>query len=215
MNDRRQAVLLLGPTGSGKTPLGTHLEQTGLWGRRCLHFDFGAELRAAGGREGDDALETLEREVVRDSLRTGALLEDDHFPIALRILSRFLEQRRARSDDLVVLNGLPRHAGQASALAGSLEVRGVISLRCSPETVRERIRRDPAGDRQGRVDDDLEAIAGKLLIFEKCTIPLLDWYRDRGVQVVELQVGPDTLPADLLRNLADLPPPPPACPSSP
>ncbi|MCX7427258.1 MAG: hypothetical protein NTW96_16720 [Planctomycetia bacterium] len=42
---RNDAMLLLGPTGSGKTPLGDLLERRGLGGRRCVHFDFGAHLR--------------------------------------------------------------------------------------------------------------------------------------------------------------------------
>jgi adenylate kinase family enzyme len=40
-----KAILLLGPTGSGKTPLGQVLEERGLWGHTCMHFDFGANLR--------------------------------------------------------------------------------------------------------------------------------------------------------------------------
>ena len=43
--DKPQAVVLLGPTGSGKTPLGEWLEAKGLGGRRCHHFDFGTRLR--------------------------------------------------------------------------------------------------------------------------------------------------------------------------
>ena len=41
----REAILLLGPTGSGKTPLGQVLEERGLWGHTSRHFDFGASLR--------------------------------------------------------------------------------------------------------------------------------------------------------------------------
>ncbi len=44
-----KAILLLGPTGSGKTPLGQALEKKGLAGRRCVHFDFGANLREIAG----------------------------------------------------------------------------------------------------------------------------------------------------------------------
>ena len=39
------ALLLIGPTGSGKTPLGELLERSGLWGRPCRHFDFGERMR--------------------------------------------------------------------------------------------------------------------------------------------------------------------------
>ena len=40
-----KAVLLVGPTGCGKSPLGQLLERLGLKGMRCLHFDFGKRLR--------------------------------------------------------------------------------------------------------------------------------------------------------------------------
>jgi hypothetical protein len=45
------AILLVGPTGSGKTPLGALCEKKGLWQSRVFHFDFGAILRriAAAG----------------------------------------------------------------------------------------------------------------------------------------------------------------------
>ena len=42
---RQPGILLLGPTGSGKTPLGDRLQIRDLWGRRCHHFDFGVRLR--------------------------------------------------------------------------------------------------------------------------------------------------------------------------
>ena len=50
---RPAALLLIGPTGSGKTPLGDLLDREGLWHRRCCHFDFGERMRrivaGAGG----------------------------------------------------------------------------------------------------------------------------------------------------------------------
>lgn len=51
---RLPAVLLLGPTGAGKTPLGRICAQRGLWGRSCTHVDFGACLRRAAA--GDPVL---------------------------------------------------------------------------------------------------------------------------------------------------------------
>ena len=45
------AMLLLGPTGVGKSPLGDAIAQNGLFGRRCHHLDFGSELRGAVSRE--------------------------------------------------------------------------------------------------------------------------------------------------------------------
>ena len=53
---RPRALLLLGPTGSSKTPLGQLIEQRGLWQTRCLHFDFGANLRQIVAQDRPDEL---------------------------------------------------------------------------------------------------------------------------------------------------------------
>ncbi|MDW7761659.1 MAG: hypothetical protein SCM96_13625 [Acidobacteriota bacterium] len=70
------AVLILGPTGSGKTPLGRELETRGHAGRRCRHFDFGAEMRAlAGGPQdsGEIIFNNLQKHdnMVRDAMSSG------------------------------------------------------------------------------------------------------------------------------------------------
>jgi adenylate kinase family enzyme len=44
-SERHHAMLLLGPTGSGKTPLGRQIERRGLGGQMFVHFDFGENLR--------------------------------------------------------------------------------------------------------------------------------------------------------------------------
>ena len=41
-----KATLILGPTGSGKTPLGNLIEQTHSNNFKYHHFDFGENLRA-------------------------------------------------------------------------------------------------------------------------------------------------------------------------
>ena len=67
-----EAWLIIGPTGSGKTPLGEALELAGWNGRRCLHFDLGEELRRiAAGRDVPPGLSSGEREVIGRVLRKG------------------------------------------------------------------------------------------------------------------------------------------------
>jgi adenylate kinase family enzyme len=129
---RYPALLLLGPTGAGKTPLGNLLQARGLAGRRCLHFDFGASLRQLVERDRPDALVSREDlDFLKQVLQTGALLEDERFSLAERVLRTFLAENRADQQTLVVLNGLPRHVGQAEALDAIVEVQAVVSLRCS------------------------------------------------------------------------------------
>lgn len=144
-----QAVLLLGPTGAGKTPLGEYLERERLWGRICHHFDFGANLRAVVSGDTVAVFTTAELAFLRRVLREGALLEADQFHLAARMLDSYLKRKRARPTDLLVLNGLPRHVAQAEALVPCVTIIAVIELRCEPGTVVERLRRDSGGDRAG------------------------------------------------------------------
>lgn len=191
-----QALLLVGPTGSGKTPLGQHLELHGLAGRRCVHFDFGAQLRRVAAAAAPDPLSPEEQELVRSLLRDGALLDDSQFHIARKLLDAHINASGLEPSGWNVLNGLPRHTGQAVALEPCVDVRCVVALACTPETVLHRIRADTGGDRQGRADDTPEAVATRLAMFETRTTPLLDHYRRMGVSVLRIDVGRETRAED-------------------
>ena len=206
--NRRQAVLLLGPTGSGKTPLGELLERRGYGGRKCLHFDFGANLRsivAAGKPSSEITADDID--FLRRVLHEGALLEDGHFHLARSVYNAFLASRAdeaVRPPDrpaIIVLNGLPRHVGQAASVDGIVEVLSVIYLRCDAAGVSARISGNVGGDRAGRIDDGLAAIRNKLSIFSDRTRPLLDYYRARGVDVETVDVGVETTPQDVFRHI--------------
>jgi adenylate kinase family enzyme len=191
----------VGPTGSGKSPLGNHLAGHGWNGRRCDHFDFGDRLReVARGRVRGFASDEVA--FVGDVLQTGALLENETFHLAERILRAFLDACRMRPGDLLVMNGLPRHPSQATAVDGIVAIDTLIHLNCSPEVVFERLRLDTGGDRGSRRDDHLELVREKLRIFTSRTASLVAHYRERGAVVHDLQVGVTTAPAELLVRLA-------------
>jgi adenylate kinase len=197
-----QAVLLLGPTGAGKSPLGEALERLGWGGRRCVHFDFGAELRRAASIPEDfPDLGADDRAVIHSVLAEGTLLEDRHFSIVRKILERFLHDQAAGAGNLVVLNGLPRHQGQASALEAFVDLRRIIRLDASAEVIGERIRRNAAGDRGGRIDDSPEEIEKKLVLFEKRTRPLVGYYAAKGIPTLDLVVSVSSDGADLRQDL--------------
>lgn len=199
---RPSAILLLGPTASGKTPLGRLLESRGLSGSSCRHFDFGENLRRiVRTGQPDGIVSDADITYLRDVLQRGALLEDDDFPIAKRIIESFLARGDQDERALVVLNGLPRHQGQARDLAELLDVQAVVYLRCSAETVFERVQLDTGGDRRYRTDDDSEAIREKLAIFERSTKPLIDYYRQAGSHLVTLQVTNSTTPEQMWETL--------------
>jgi adenylate kinase len=199
-----EAVLLLGPTGSGKTPLGDRLERVPLWGRRCHHFDFGANLRAMVAGEPADAFTPDEIRFLRRVLEEGALLDDEHFPLAARILDAFVARKNVRAADLLVLNGLPRHLQQAEAMARQIKVIGVIELECDAATIAERLRRDSGGDRARRTDDTGALVARKLAIYDERTRPLLEHYRELGVPLLRIVVDAQTQPAEIERRLGTM-----------
>ncbi len=220
-----EAALLVGPTGTGKTPLGQLLEARGLNGRACLHFDFGENLRQIVARDQPDAIVSrADIDLLRRSLATGALLEDSDFPVAARILQSLLVHRDPKPDTLIILNGLPRHVGQAESLTELLArrtcnkaaqagtshqkdcaerhvplptVKIVVQLCCSAATVGARIAANTGGDRTCRTDDDQEAIARKLAIYAERTAPLVDYLRQRGATIVSIDVTVEMTPAKM------------------
>ena len=196
------AILLVGPTGSGKTPLGDLLEQQGIYGRKCFHFDFGAQLRMIANS--DHHIRYLTNEdlhVIRMSLKTGTLLENRHFPIAEKILNAYIKNKQIGPDDLLILNGLPRHTGQADALDKTVKMGFILYLICSAKIISERIRRNAGGDRLGRTDDSIEAIHQKLHIFAERTAPLIVYYQKKNVALKKIKISTDTTPEEILSQL--------------
>ncbi len=199
-----RAILLVGPTGSGKTPLGRLLQRRGLRGRRCRHFDFGQQLRDVAAAETPPKYLTPEDvQVIRAVLADGALLADEHFPIAERILRAFLDRCNLGPDELVVLNGLPRHVGQARDIERIVTVREVIYLRCTAEVARQRIASNIGGDRDGRGDDEMRSVRNRLETFARRILPLVDYYRQAGVPVRTIHVGPETTAEQMWAALHD------------
>lgn len=199
---RHRALLLLGPTGSGKTPLGDLIASRGLWQSRCLHFDFGANLRRIVDRDRpDDVVCRADIDFLRDVLQSGRLLEDEHFPLAERILRSFLARNDADAQTLVVLNGFPRHLGQAEAVDSIVQVEAVINLVCTNDVLLERIRTNIGGDRTDREDDDPESVRRKLDIFTERTAPLLQHYWALDVEIENIHVWETTTPETMWQYL--------------
>lgn len=203
--NRLNAILLLGPTGAGKTPLGDYLQQHGLHNRRCAHFDFGAQLRAAAVSSPPE-LSPNDLSIIRHSLQTGALLEDHQFHIAAGILHAFARSMQLTNDDLLILNGLPRHEGQAQRMEDLVAMQAIINLECTPQVVHDRIRLNTGGDRSGRIDDSVDAVARKLALFAARTAPLIEHYRARGIPIRSIPIAVDTTPQQIVQKLSLTPP---------
>lgn len=196
---RPKALLIVGPTGAGKSPLGDHLARHGWNGRRCAHFDFGKNLREVSGGAGTGFTDD-EVTFVREVLEQGALLENETFSIAERILRAFVDANPVGPQGLLVLNGLPRHQGQAADVDRIVDIEQLIQLDCPAEVVFERLRLNSGGDRVARTDDGMSLVEKKLADFTARTAPLVAHYRDRGAVVHRRVVGVQTRPEELVRS---------------
>lgn len=194
------ALILFGPTGAGKTPLGRLIESRGLHGKAWRHLDFGEELRrAAGGSDSTSAFNSDEREVVRRILEEHRLLYDDELWIAERILRDFINRGSALPEGAwggIVLNGLPRNMRQVELVGRYCGPCLIVELSADVATIRERLRTNPGGDRGGRADDTPDAVASKLEWYRRETEPLIKLYRGMGCAAVQIPILSDTAPEE-------------------
>ncbi len=198
------AILLLGPTGSGKSPLGDQIAVLGFFGKRSHHLDFGYELRSIASGSGAEAYSPEEQRFILDVLERGVLLENEHFILAEKIIGFFLDRSRFRAGDVLVLNGIPRHEGQAKDIAPIAAVRAVVVLVCSVESVIRRIEDNTAGDRTGRVDDERALVEKKLRIYAERTAPLIEHYKNAGSIIYHLEISERTTTGSAYHQLSSL-----------
>ena len=166
--------IIFGPPGSGK---GTQAELiTDALG--TVHISTGDLLRAEA-----EAGSPLGREVA-PLLEAGHLVPDE-------LIERVVEQRLRMKDAAsgALLDGYPRTVPQARALDEVLEAAGrpiafVLFLKADPETLTKRLLQRAA--EQHRADDNPESIAERLAEYRELSTPVLDYYRERGVPVLEI-----------------------------
>ena len=198
------AVLMLGPTGSGKSPLGDFLTSRGFLGRRAHHLDFGSELRSIVSGVGSTSYTRSEQDFLFGVLEHGLLLENEHFGLAKKIISLFLDRSRFRAGDILVLNGIPRHEGQAKDMTAIASIHAVVVLTCSFESVFCRIGENTGGDRTGRKDDELALVEKKLKIFSDRTAPLIEHYERSGCRIYRIDINERTTAGSAYHQLSTL-----------
>ena len=199
------SVLLLGPTGVGKSPLGDVLARRGLFGLTCHHLDFGSELRRAlSGGDASSHYTAPELAFIKGVLEQGLLLENEHFFSHRRSSTCSSPAPDFYQSDLLILNGIPRHDGQARDMEQIACVHALIVLDCSGEEILYRIRDNVGGDRAERSDDDVLLIEKKLQIFRERTAPLLRFYEQNGKKIYRLRVTATMSPAEAYRDVSAL-----------
>ncbi len=184
-------VILLGAPGAGKGTQGVRLaEHYGV-----AHVSSGDILRqhVADGTE-------LGRRVAAH-VAAGELVPDD---LVLAVVGRAVGE--AMETGGYLLDGFPRTLDQAErayALAARSQVtaHAVLFLAVPDEVAAARLAERSVTS--GRVDDaSPEVIRHRLEVFHEQTVPLLDFYRDRGVLVtVDATPPPDRVAADVVAAL--------------
>ena len=164
-------ILFFGPPGSGKSVQGQLLVERNGWQWLSTGDIF---------RNSKDP-ELLKR------LATGELIDDE---LTSKILDAAVQE--VKSDSPIVLDGYPRNLNQVKWLADYLPGRGrkiecVILFKVPREELVSRL----AG--RGRAEDSPEVISRRLDIYLEKTKPVVDFYRDNGMPVIEVD-GTGTIP---------------------
>jgi adenylate kinase len=172
-------VIFFGPPGSGKGTQAAKLaEVTGM-----PHISTGEMLRAEvakGTPLGAEAMPIMER---------GGLVPDD---LMVRIIQSRLDEPDAVNG--VILDGFPRTVPQAERLDTMLEETGrevgvVLYLDVSPEFIKQRILKRAAVD--NRADDTPEALAERMVVYERDTAPVIAYYQGKGTRIEWIDGKPD------------------------
>lgn len=164
------AVILLGAPGSGKGTQAVRL--AGSLG--LPHISTGAILRqaVADGTELGRA--------ARDIMAAGRLVSDE-------IVLGIVEERVSAPDCSrgFILDGYPRNRAQARALGAVLSRLGatewIANIAVPAEELAARVRGRRGTD--GRQDDSEDAFRRRLEVYESESLPLLDHYGDRAVNI--------------------------------
>jgi adenylate kinase len=183
----KQTIIFIGPQGCGK---GTQIELLSKVlneidpENRIVDIQTGRQFRALAEAEGKENF-TIKK--VKETLDKGILQ-----PLFLTVSlwgKEFIEQ--ADSGSHMMIDGLPRRVVEAKVLDSALEFyeRGnltVVYLDTNEEEVLKRMRL------RARSDDTEESIKTRLEAYQKETLPVLEYYRNRpSTNVIDIDGSKD------------------------
>ena len=158
-------ILLMGPAGAGKSMQGHRLAD-----------EYGYAYISSG-----EVFRVLFTGRRRHEMLEGKLLSDGE---VIRVIDRVLEFIDTKEQ--FILDGFPRTKPQVDWLlmqveADRLDLPVVINLELSENAIRERLQK------RGRMDDTDEAITQRYNDYQAVTRPILEYMKQKGVQIVEVE----------------------------
>ena len=134
----------------------------------------------------------------RQQMLEGKLLSDEE---VIQLIDKTLKQMVDTNQEFL-LDGFPRTKPQADWLLeqvkqGRFKLTAIFNLQASPEIVKERLLE------RGRQDDTEAAIKRRFDEYETVTLPIIDYFRQAGIQVYDIDAGRDPMAVhdDILRHI--------------
>lgn len=161
-------LILAGVAGAGKSMQGKLLDESGYY-----WLSTGELFRkSVTGKRKEEML-------------AGKLLSDDE---VIELVDAYLTKIPAGRE--LVLDGFPRTVHQADwllsqASSEDLRLRGVFNFVISKDVVKGRLMN------RGRQDDTSEVIEKRFADYEQTTLPILDYLKQKGVQVIDIDADQD------------------------
>jgi adenylate kinase len=177
-------LILAGVAGAGKSMQGKMLDESGFY-----WLSTGELFRqSVTGKRKEEML-------------AGKLLSDDE---VIELVDAYLDKVPEGRE--LVLDGFPRTVHQADWLllranGDDLKLRGVFNFSISKDVVKGRLMN------RGRQDDSSEVIEKRFADYVKTTLPILDYLKQKGVQVVDIDADqdPKKVFSDLKSHIDKLP----------
>ncbi len=193
----KSTIVLLGPPGSGKGTQGEKLsDELGY-----IRLSTGDMLREAVRNQ------TELGKKAKEFMDAGALVPND-------LIIGLMKEKIAQAEGGVILDGFPRTVEQADALAEQLDVDLALNLDVDDAELISRLTKrrscpqcnavyhliskppmkegicDKCGSELYQRDDDTEAtVSNRLKVYRENTMPLIDYYADKGTLVTIKGIG--------------------------
>jgi adenylate kinase len=168
-----RVIVIFGPPGVGKgTQAKLLAEKLGI-----EHVSTGAILRQEMGNKSEIGLKA------KEVMAKGELLSDD---LIMKMLEKHVSESSA---DGFLFDGVPRTLAQAEMFLSimqnkSIENIKVVNLDAPEDEIIDRLLK--RAEIEGREDDNKETIVNRIRVYNKQTLPVLEFFRENNVEVLDV-----------------------------